>query len=105
MLKLSNEFQFKIQKHLNKQFDVVESSLLKETYYCADEEILLVKFNNTDDIYYYSLPLSVYKSFQMSESKGSFFSRKIKKSYPWKKIESDIVQKAQPSESSEDVLA
>jgi|13_taG_2_1085334.scaffolds.fasta_scaffold22257_3 hypothetical protein len=98
-MKLTKDFQLKIKKHLNKKFDVVQSSLLQETYYDQEEEILLVKFANADDIYLYNLPLSVYKSFCMSESKGSFFSRKIKKNYPWCKIENDIVQKAQPSDN------
>lgn len=103
MLKLDTDFDNKIKKHLTKTFESIESSLLKEYLFIEEENSLVVKFHNSDNIYYYNLPPSVFKSFLMSESKGSFFARKIKKNYPWRKI--DIVQKAQPLTAQGEQLA
>lgn len=106
MLKLDTEFDSKIKKHLSKSFSEVGSTLLKEYLFIDEENTLVIKFHNSDDIYYYNVPPSVFKSFLMSESKGSFFARKIKKSYPWRKIDSnDIVQKAQPLSREGEQLA
>lgn len=65
----------------------LNSSLINKFSYVSEKEILLIKFQNSSDIYYYNIPSSVYKSFLMSESKGSFFHKKIKSHYPWMKEE------------------
>jgi len=95
-LKLHSDFNNKIVNYLNKDFTEVESSLLKAYFYSSEDELLLVKFENSEDIYYYNLPKNIFRSFLCSDSKGSFFARKIKKAYPWKKVDHDIIQKAQP---------
>lgn len=92
---IDQKFNINIQSILNKSATKLNSSLLSEYIYDEETSSLIVKFNNSDDMYFYNLPHSVFKSFLISESKGAFFHKKIKGAYPWKKVK-DIVQNAQP---------
>ena len=92
---IDQKFNIDIQSILNKSATKLNSSLLSEYIYDEETSSLIVKFNNSDDMYFYNLPTSVFKSFLIAESKGAFFHKKIKGAYPWKKVK-DIVQNAQP---------
>lgn len=67
--------------------DKVSSSNIEMCKYCNITNTLFVKFA-PDSIYLYSaIPPSVWRSFNMAESKGKFFYRKIKGAYPYIKLQ------------------
>jgi|GEM_PF-3977450 len=64
----------------------VESSNIEMVKYCHMTCTLIVKFSGGGIYLFSALPPSVYRSFCIAESKGSFFFKKIKGVYPYKKI-------------------
>lgn len=70
----------------DEKYNVDSSSNVKAAKYCVITNTLTVKYTG-DDIYLYSaMPPSVWRSFCIAESKGSFIARKIKGAYPYKKL-------------------
>ena len=64
----------------------IQSSNIKHTEYDTETKSLEVIFNNDLKYLYEGVPHQVYTQFRMSESQGKFFSTKISKSYPYKKV-------------------
>ena len=64
----------------------IQSSNIKHTEYDTETKSLEVIFNNDLKYIYDEVPHKVYTQFRMSESQGKFFSTKISKSYPYKKV-------------------
>ena len=64
----------------------VKSSNVKKTEYDLDSKKLLVEFNNGLKYEYQDVPHQLYTQFRMSESQGKFFSSKIAKAHPYKKL-------------------
>jgi hypothetical protein len=64
----------------------ITSSNIKHTEYDTETKDLLVEFNNGLKYEYQDVPHQLYTQFRMSESQGKFFSSKIAKSHPYKKV-------------------
>jgi hypothetical protein len=64
----------------------IESSNILAAKYCQKTYTLSVKFENGGVYIYSSLPPSIYRSFCIAESKGRFLFKKIRGSYPYKRI-------------------
>ena len=64
----------------------IKSSNVKKTEYDTETKIMLVEFNNGLKYEYSDVPHQVYTQFRMSESQGKFFSSKIAKVHPYKKL-------------------
>lgn len=80
-----DRFSYSFSKYLDDKIDY-DSSVIESTSYSELTNSLKVVFKGGATYLYSGVPLSVYKSFLMSESKGSFISTKLK-GYPYKKIE------------------
>ena len=59
---------------------------IKHTEYDTETKDLLVEFNNGLKYEYQDVPHQLYTQFRMSESQGKFFSSKIAKVHPYKKL-------------------
>jgi len=58
----------------------VDSTLVDEIYYNANDKSMLVDLDDT--VYHYTdVPVEVFEAFKASSSKGRFYGRKIKSSY------------------------
>ncbi|QHS54050.1 KTSC domain-containing protein [Mucilaginibacter sp. 14171R-50] len=65
----------------------VQSSALKSIGYDAEEHILELEFRENGDVWQYAnVKPATYKRFLDSESRGNFFSTKIRGKYPEKKV-------------------
>jgi len=62
------------------------SSNIECAKYCDYTRTLVLKFKGGAIYLYSSMPPSVYRSFCISESKGTYFYRKIRGVYPYLKI-------------------
>jgi hypothetical protein len=63
----------------------VESSNVKKIGY--KKEVLRIQFNNDNVYEYYKVPKEVYDNLVKAQSKGSFVSRNIAKSFEYKRID------------------
>jgi len=66
--------------------DDVESSNIEKAKYCSYTNTLVIKFSGGSAYLYSSLPPSIWRGFQISESKGRYFFMKIKDTYPCLKL-------------------
>jgi hypothetical protein len=64
----------------------VESSNLTGAEFDVNSKKLIIEFKNGTKYEYEDVPHQVFTQFRLSESQGSFFSKKIAKSYKYKKI-------------------
>ena len=64
----------------------IQSSNIKHTEYDTETNSIEVTFNNDLKYVYDGVPHQLYTQFRLSESQGKFFSSKIAKSYPYKKV-------------------
>ena len=64
----------------------IESTNIVRTEYDTATKKLVTEFKNGAKYEYEDVPHNVYTKFRMSESQGKFFSTKISKSYPYKKV-------------------
>lgn len=62
------------------------SSNIEKFEYDIHNLVLKVSFLGGDEYIYAGIPQSVINSFHMAESKGQFFAKNIKGTYPYKKI-------------------
>jgi hypothetical protein len=66
--------------------EVCESSNIEKAKYCSYTNTLVIKFGGGGVYLYSAMPPSIYRSFLMAESKGRFFYKKIKGTYPCLKL-------------------
>ncbi len=64
------------------------SSNIDKVKYCNYTNTMIIKFSGGGVYLYSALPPSVYRSFLIAESKGSYFAKKIKDVYPFLKLPS-----------------
>jgi hypothetical protein len=64
----------------------IESSNLVKTEYDSETNKLMATFKNGIIYEYEDVPHQVYTRFRMTESQGKFFSSKIAKTHPYKKL-------------------
>ena len=64
----------------------IQSSNIKKTEYDTESKKLVVEFSNELKYEYENVPHQLYTQFRMSESQGKFFSSKIAKVHPYKKL-------------------
>jgi hypothetical protein len=71
-----------------KEMKAVESTMIKEVGYDAEGQVLTLVFADTADKYVYqSVPEKVYRELMAAESKGTYFTQKIKGKYSFVKVE------------------
>lgn len=79
------QFAKKYGKKMKRQR--VESSNLHSVGYHPNEQMLEVKFIGSKNVYRYSgVPEKVHKNLINANSKGKFFMKKIRGSYPYTKV-------------------
>lgn len=66
--------------------DEVSSSNLEHIYYDLHREVMTVDFKSGATYEYYGVPLKRYKYLKRAKSKGKYFHKKIRFSYPYKRI-------------------
>lgn len=63
----------------------VNSSTIDAIAYDADEQILLIQFKNGTEYEYLNVPPMEFDGFRYAPSLGSYLSRNIKGTYPYRK--------------------
>jgi len=63
-----------------------ESTAIRAIRYDKERQRLLVRFIDGDEYAYVGVPGEVHRSFVDAESKGRFFSDKIRGRYPFNKL-------------------
>lgn len=66
--------------------DEVSSSNLEKIYYDLHREVMTVDFHSGATYEYYGVPLKRYRYLKRAKSKGKYFHKKIRFSYPYKRI-------------------
>lgn len=66
--------------------DEVSSSNLEKIYYDLNREVMTVDFHSGATYEYYGVPLKRYRYLKRAKSKGKYFHKKIRFSYPYKRI-------------------
>ena len=64
----------------------IQSSNIISSEYDVQEQSMIVEFKNGLKYEYSKVPMQTYTQFRMSESQGKFFSTKISRTYPYKKL-------------------
>lgn len=75
-----------VYKFNDEDMEGIESSNIIAFKYCNITYTLSVKFDGGGVYIYSSLPPSIYRSFCIAESKGRFLFKRIRGSYPYKRI-------------------
>ncbi|MDD5650844.1 MAG: KTSC domain-containing protein [Candidatus Nanoarchaeia archaeon] len=71
----------------------VKSSNINKIGHDEHSQVLRVEFSNGNLYEYYDVKKEIYEKLQKAESVGSFFSKNIRNSYKYKKLEKNDVQK------------
>lgn len=66
--------------------DEVDSSNLEKIYYDRRDETMTVDFRSGYTYEYYGVPLKRYQYLKRAPSKGKYFHKKIRFSYPYKRV-------------------
>ncbi len=64
----------------------VDSSVIREIDYDAARERLLVRFVSGDRYLYRNVPAKVGQSFLSADSKGRYFTAKVRDRYPYRRL-------------------
>ena len=67
----------------------ISSSTIKSVVYNSDTRNLFIRFQTGSSWVYEGVPSLIFDHFMKSESKGSFFAKNIKNSFPSKKVEKE----------------
>ena len=66
--------------------DKVTSTNLKKIYYDKTRQVMTVEFNSGPTYEYSKVPQKMYNYLKRAKSKGKYFHKKIRFSYPYKRI-------------------
>ena len=61
----------------------VESSALATVAYDHQREVLQVEFPDGDVYQYFGVPLQTYQNLLRADSKGTYFNRQVRNSFPY----------------------
>lgn len=64
----------------------VESSVLAAAAYAAGEQVLYLEFRSGAVYRYFDFPPELYEDFLVADSKGGFFSHRIRDCFPFEQV-------------------
>lgn len=68
----------------------VDSSAISDMAYCYNDEMMLIVFRKSGDVYiYYDVPNNVWEEFCKADSLGNYFNKNIKNKYEFEQVEDD----------------